>query len=78
MDELASLLDLEKDMARHKRSKVAEILKEINDWMREYDDHPIDFWNYRWDYLKRRLHNYSNMEEELTQLRWRILRESKE
>ena len=77
-NELATLLDLEKDMARHKKYKIAEVLKEMKAWVKEYDDHPIEFWNYRWDYLKRRLHVFSDMEKELNELRWRIIKEGKE
>ena len=41
---------------------IAETIKDLKEWMKAYDEHPIDYWNYRWDYLRRRLKNMSDME----------------
>ena len=49
---LATLLDLEKDMARHKKYRIAETIKDLQEWGKLFDDHPIDYWNYRWSALR--------------------------
>ena len=74
---LATLLDLEKDMARHKKYAIADTIGDLQEWMKLYDEHPIDYWNYRWSYLKRRLKNLSDMEQELKYLRYQIKKEEK-
>ena len=74
---LATLLDLEKDMARHKKYRIAETIKDLQEWGKLYDDHPIDYRNYRWNNLKRRLKNLSDMEQELKYLRYQISKEEK-
>ena len=51
---------------------IAETIKDLKEWMKAYDEHTIDYWNYRWDYLKRRLKNMSDMEQELKYLKYRI------
>ena len=51
---------------------IAETIKDLKEWMKAYDEHPIDYCNYRWDYLKRRLKNMSDMEQELKYLKYRI------
>ena len=51
---------------------IAETIKDLKEWMKAYDEHPIDYWNYRWDYLRRRLKTMSDMEQELKYLKYRI------
>jgi len=75
---LATLLDLEKEMARHKKYSIADTIKDLQEWTKVYDDYPIDYWNYRWSFLKRRLKNMSDMEKELKYLRYQIKKEEKE
>ena len=54
---------------------IVETIKDLKEWMKAYDEHPIDYWNYRWDYLRRRLKNMSDMEQELKYLKYRIQKE---
>ena len=62
-------------MGRHKQYIIADVIKEMNEWMKVYDEYPTDYWNYRWDYLRRRLKNMSDMEQELKYLKYRIQKE---
>ena len=56
---------------------IAETIKDLQEWMKAYDEHPINYWNYRWDYLRRRLKNMSDMEQELKYTRFKNIREDK-
>ena len=64
-------------MGRHKQYIIADVIKEMNEWMKVYDEYPTDYWNYRWDFLKRRLKNISDMEQELKYTRFKNIREDK-
>ncbi len=50
---------------RHKLVKIKEIVAEKKEWVKRYNDHPYDYWKYRWDYLCRRLNQYVDMERQL-------------
>ena len=50
---------------RHKTVKIREIVAEKKEWVGKYNDHPYDYWKYRWDYLCRRLNQYADMERQL-------------
>jgi hypothetical protein len=52
---------------RHKLMKIKEIVAEKKEWVKRYNDHPYDYWKLRWDYLCRRLNNYTDMERQLRQ-----------
>ena len=55
---------------RHKMYTIKEILKERKEWCREFDDYPYDYWKRRWDFLCRRLSNYTDMARSLQQRRY--------
>lgn len=50
---------------RHKNVMIREIVNEKKEWVEKYDDHPYEYWKYRWDYLCRRLSQYADMERQL-------------
>ena len=52
---------------RHKMYTIKEILKERKEWCEQFDDYPYDYWKKRWDFLCRRLNNYSDMARSLQQ-----------
>ena len=51
---------------RHKMYSIKEVVKEKKEWCKKFDDYPYDYWKRRWDYLCRRLANYSDMQRTLT------------
>jgi len=50
---------------KNKLVSIRNIIKEKKEWVKQFDDHPYDFWKRRWDYLCRRLNNYSDMQKSL-------------
>ena len=59
---------------RHKSVMIREIVAEKKEWVEKYDDHPYEYWKYRWDYLCRRLNQYADMERQLRQSDTRYVR----
>ena len=52
-------------MARHKMYTIKEIVAEKKEWCKQFDDHPYAYWKKRWDFLCRRLNNYTDMERQM-------------
>ena len=52
-------------MNRHKMYAIKEIVAEKKEWCRQYNDHPYDYWKSRWEFLCRRLNNYTDMERQM-------------
>ena len=42
-------------------------MKEKKEWCEQFDNYPYDYWKKRWDFLCRRLNNYSDMARSLQQ-----------
>ena len=59
----ASILDHLR--TRHKMYTIKEIIKERKEWCEQFNDYPYDYWKKRWDFLSRRLNNYSDMARSL-------------
>ena len=55
---------------RNKSVSIKEIIREKKEWVRQFDDHPYDFWKRKWDYLCRRLNNYSDMQALNADQKW--------
>ena len=50
---------------RHKMYTIKEIVAEKKEWCEQYNDFPFDYWKRRWDFLCRRLNNYTDMERQM-------------
>lgn len=61
---------MEYQRPRHKMYTIKEILKERKEWCEKFNDYPYDYWKKRWDFLCRRLNNYSDMARSLQQRRY--------
>ena len=57
-------------MYRHKSMAIREIIKEKQEWCKAFNDYPYEYWKRRWDYLCRRLNNYSDMRKMQQQHKW--------
>ena len=52
-------------MARHRMYPIKEIVAEKKEWCQKFNDFPYDYWKKRWEFLCRRLNNYTDMERQL-------------
>ena len=50
-------------------------MREKKDWVEQYNEVPYDYWKRRWDFLCRRLMNYSDMEKDLRYQKYKSLKE---
>ena len=54
---------------------IKDIVHDKKDWVEQYNKHPYDYWKRRWDFLCRRLMNYSDMEKDLRYQKYKSLKE---
>ena len=62
-------------LTRHKMYSIKDIVHDKKDWVEQYNEVPYDYWKRRWDFLCRRLMNYSDMEKDLRYQKYKSLKE---
>ena len=56
---------------------IKDIVREKKEWCERFNDFPYDYWKRQWDFLCRRLTNYSDMERDLQYKKYKSLKDLK-